>query len=179
MALRLRTFAPAHQKTLRDSLAIIRKRLQSPSGPMPQDLRESLQGILSGPRPMVDLVYGGATGLCQEPYSRSAGYRILLCEKAFTSGRVPAVLFHELIHVARGWELDAETFENAWSSAAEGARAPTRDDWAIFKEDRYEGWWVRVDPRTRRVTDYADRLICTFPAPASRRFAAHPSSPGG
>jgi hypothetical protein len=137
---------------------------------MPHDLRKELQAILAGDRPIVDLAYGGADGVCQQPFGRSAGYRILLCAKAFlpepTSGivRLPAVLFHEMVHIARGWELDAEAFENAWFSKVEGAAPPDRNDWAVFKADRYEGWWVRVDPHTRRVTDYADRLVVTFRA---------------
>ncbi len=169
MALRLRGFTPEQRQALRRSLAVIQRRLQSPPGPIPQDLRASLQSILSGSRPIVDLVYGGATGVCLAPYARSAGYRILLCHKAFSSNRLQAILFHELVHVAHGWELDAEAFENAWFSPAEGARRPTREDWALFREDGYQGWWVRVDPRTRRVTDYTDRLIVTFPRATSHR----------
>jgi hypothetical protein len=102
---------------------------------------------------------------------------MLLCRKAFLPEsrsqivRLPAVLFHELIHIARGWELDAETFENAWFSVEEGATLPDRNDWGVFKEDQYRGWWVRVNPRTRQVTDYADRLIVTFPPPRRGKAA--------
>jgi hypothetical protein len=172
MAIRSRDFPPRYARALRRSLAIIRQRLEHPPGPMPHDLRKELQAILAADRPIVDLAYGGAEGVCRQPFARSAGYRILFCAKAFLpepkSGivRLPAVLFHEMVHIARGWELDAEAFENAWFSKAEGARPPDRNDWSIFKEDRCEGWWVRVDPHTRRVTDYADRLIVTFPKPA-------------
>lgn len=172
MAVRLLGFTSERKHTLRRSLALIQQRLNDPPSPVPQDLRAALQAILSASRPVVTLVYGGAQGACREAYARSAGYRILLCEKSFSSARggqprLPAVLFHELIHIARGWELDAEAFENAWFSRAEGARPPTREDWAIFEEDGYEGWWVRVDPQTRRVTDYAERPILTFPPPAA------------
>jgi len=175
MALRISGFASPDKRALDRYLALIRERLNHPPGPIPHDLRDQLQAILTRDRPVVDLVYGGARGFCQEPYARSAGYRILLCAKAFLPEpwsrivRLPAVLFHELIHIARGWELDAETFENAWFSAEEGATPPDRNDWAVFKEDKYDGWWVRVNPHTRRVTDYADRFILTFPAPASAR----------
>lgn len=173
MALRLRGFMPERAHAVRRGLALIQRRLNDPPGPIPGDLRAALQDILSGARPSVTLVFGGAQGACEEPYARSAGYRILLCEKSFSSARggqprLPAVLFHELIHIARGWELDAEAFENAWFSREEGARPPTREDWTIFKEDGYQGWWVRVDPRTRRVTDYADRPILVFPPPVLR-----------
>jgi hypothetical protein len=177
MAINTRDFPASHARVLRQGLVTIRKRLEHPPGPIPHDLLQLLQAILTKPRPIVDLVYGGAQGVCKEPYARSAGYRVLLCAKAFLPEprtrivRLSAVLFHELIHIARGWELDAEAFENAWFSTEEGARLPDKNDWAIFKEDRYEGWWVRVNPRTRRVTDYADRVILTFPDPASGRSA--------
>jgi hypothetical protein len=132
-----------------------------------------LQDILSGSRPRVTLAYGGAKGACREIHGRTAGYRVQLCKKTFQSPRrkassLSAVLFHEFVHVARGGELDSEAFENAFFSK-EGARPPTPEDWADFKEDGYQGWWVRLDPRTRRVTDYADRLIVTFPPRKARR----------
>lgn len=174
MALRISGFSLWQKRAVDRFLALIRERLNHPPRPIPQDLRDQLVAILTSGRPIVDLVYGGAHGVCQEPYARSAGYRILLCTRAFLPEprsrivRLPAVLFHELIHIARGWELDAEAFENAWLSVEEGATPPDLNDWAIFKEDKYEGWWVRVNPRTRRVTDYADRLIVTFP-PLPRR----------
>ncbi len=176
MAIRLRDFPAREAAAVRRALATIRRRLERPPAPMPQDLRQLLHAMIARPRPVVDLVSGGAHGACREGYARSAGYRILLCAKAFLPAprsarahramRLPAVLFHELIHIARGWELDAETFENAWFSAEEGARLPDGNDWAIFAEEHYEGWWVRVDPRTRRVTDYADRFILRFPPPS-------------
>jgi len=179
MAIRSHDFPPRYARALDRSLATIRQRVARPPGPIPRDLRQQLRAILTGDRPVVDLVYGGAHGACREPYARSAGYRILLCSKAFLPEprsarahrviRLPAVLFHELIHIARGWELDAEAFENAWFSVTEGARPPDRNDWAIFKEDEYQGWWVRVDPRSRRVSDYADRIILTFPPVGSAR----------
>jgi hypothetical protein len=174
MALRISGFALPEKRALDRCLALIRERLNHPPGPIPHDLREQLLAIFLKDRPIVELVFGGAQGVCLEPYARSAGYRVLLCRKAFLPEprsrivRLPAVLFHELIHIARGWELDAETFENAWFSVEEGATPPDRNDWAAFREDKYRGWWVRVNPRTRRVTDYADRLIVTFP-PLLRR----------
>jgi hypothetical protein len=175
MSLHISAFAPPEKRALDRCLALIRERLDRPPGPIPHDLRELLHAILVKDRPIVDLAYGGGQGICREPYARSAGYRVLLCAKAFVPEsrsrivRLPAVLFHELIHIARGWELDAETFENAWFSVEEGATPPDRNDWSIFKEDQYRGWWVRVNPRTRQVTDYADRYILTFPAPSSSR----------
>ena len=169
MALRISGFALPERRALDRCLVTIRQRLEHPPGPIPHDLREQLLAILMKGRPVVDLVHGGAQGVCKEPYARSAGYRVLLCRKAFVSEprsqivRLPAVVFHELIHIARGWELDAEAFENAWFSVEEGAKPPDRNDWAVIREDNYRGWWVRANPRTRQVTDYADRLIVTFP----------------
>jgi hypothetical protein len=134
---------------------------------MPSDLQAELKAILDGPRPLVDLAYGGETGVCAEACAQSAGYRIVLCKRAFDQARLPACLFHELVHIARGWELDAEAFENAWFKRPEGATPPTKGDWAIFKAQRYQGWWVQLNPRTGCVVDYADRLIVTFPLLAS------------
>ncbi len=165
-------FTEDDEAAVRANLDIIRNRLLHPPGPMPGDLRTALQHILSSQhRPTVKLVYGGGKAVCRGRYARSAGYRILLCDKTLRPEpdtgrpRLSAVLFHELIHIARGEELDAEAFENAWFTHDEGARQPTLDDWATFKEDHYEGWWVRLDYPTRQVFDYADRPIITFNAP--------------
>ncbi len=171
MTLHISGFSPPKKRALDRCLRLVQERLQYPAGPIPHDLREQLLAILLKDRPIVDLVYGGDQGVCREPYARSAGYRVLLCRRAFLPEsrshivRLPAVLFHELIHISRGWELDAETFENAWFSVEEGATPPDRNDWTVFKEDQYRGWWVQVNPRTRRVTDYADRLIVTYRPP--------------
>jgi hypothetical protein len=161
--LRLQGFPAGHRRDLTRALTVIRRRLARPPGPIPWDLLEDLRRIASGPRPIVDLVYGRGSNGCQMSYGRSAGYRILLCQKAFQEEREMVVLFHEMIHVAFGWELDAEAFENAWFSRAEGARLPTREDWQTFNQQDYQGWWVQMNPRSRRVTDYAGRLILTFP----------------
>lgn len=173
MALRVQGFTRAQRRLLDLSRRTIEHRLAHLPCPVPRDLCEALEAILSARRPVVDLAYGGDGAGHRTPYARSAGYRILLYQRAFPldeicrSGLAP-ILFHELIHVARGWELDAEAFENAWFTSAEGARPPTTDDWAIFREQEYRGWWVRLDPRTRRVADYADRPVVTFPRHARR-----------
>ena len=178
MAVRLVGFSRARLVAVRAALALIWCRLARPPGPIPGDLQEFLQSILSGVRPEVTIVYGGADGVCAIPRARTAGYRILVCERGLIPRtHLPALLFHELIHVARGQELDAEAFESAWFSQAEGARLPTGDDWEIFKREAYQGWWVRLDPRSRRVTDYADRLVVTFPPPARRRSARRERRP--
>jgi hypothetical protein len=167
--LSIQGFPAGLRQKINQALTLIRRRLAKPPSPIPRDLLDDLRAILGKPRPIVDLVYGGATGGCRMSYGRSAGYRILFCKKAFQEKRVAAVLFHEMIHIAMGWELDAEAFENAWFTRAEGARLPTRTDWETFKDDDYRGWWVQLDPRTRRVTDYADRLILTLPPRPRRR----------
>ena len=181
--IRVREFPPAHERAVRRGLALVHERLAHPPRPIPRDLRAELQAILRGRRPLVDLVYGGAQGVCQKPHARSAGYSILLCRRAFSGrggeARPAAVLLHELIHIAHGWELDAETFENAFFSAREGARAPTKDDWLIIRQQRYEGWWVRINPRSGRVTDQADRFILYLPVPTSGRPARGRRSPKG
>jgi len=168
MALRIQGFTSAQRRAIARGRRIIERRLARLPCPVPQDLCGELRAILFADRPVVDLVYGGDGGGHRTPYARSAGYRILLYRRAMAStsrdtSQLAPVLFHELIHIARGWELDAEAFENAWFTQAEGARPPTRDDWTLFKEQHYRGWWVCLDPRTRRVADYADRLVLTFP----------------
>jgi hypothetical protein len=64
-----------------------------------------------------------------------------------------AVLFHELVHVAGGWELDAEYFENLFFPEGKGATRPTYDDWPEFKEDKFQGWWVYLNTRTGHAMD--------------------------
>jgi hypothetical protein len=172
MALRVQGFTGVQRRALAQSRAIIERRLAHPPCPVPRDLCEELQAILSAKRPLVDLAYGGDGGGRPTPYARSAGYRILIYQRALPAlrgaeTRLAPVLFHELIHIARGWELDAEAFENAWFTPGEGARPPSKDDWRIFKAQDYRGWWVRLHPRTRQVTDYADRLVVTFPSKAA------------
>lgn len=173
MALRIQGFTSAQLRALGQSRAIVERRLAHLPCPVPRDLCEELDAILSARRPVVDVAFGGDGGGRRTPYARSAGYRIVLYQRSFpvhgdgAAGLAP-ILFHELIHIARGWELDAEAFENAWFTPAEGARPPTREDWTIFKEQEYRGWWVRLYPRTRQVTDYADRLVVTFPRKGGR-----------
>jgi len=174
MAIRLQGFAGKDERALERSLSRIRECLKDPPAPIPRDLRAGLRDLVSRSGPRVTVAYGGKRGACRDMVGRTAGYRVLLCHSAFsaTSGnraRLTAILFHELVHVVRGKELDAEAFENALF-AQEGARPPTREDWAGFKEDRYRGWWVQVDPKTRRVTDYSDRVVLTFPRPTADRF---------
>jgi hypothetical protein len=185
MTLRIHGFNAVQRRIVGRSRALVTRRLADPPCPVPRDLREELHAILSAGRPLVDLVYGGDGDGRPTPYARSAGYRIVLYARAFPSAldgtdRLAPILLHELIHTARGWELDAEAFENAWFTRSEGARPPTREDWTLFKAQRYRGWWVRLDPRTRRVTDYADRRILTFPARSlgADRALGDPRGPG-
>ena len=181
--LRFSGFTAPQTAALRSSIVLIKQKLRKPPGPMPHDLRAELDGILSQAHPEVQVYFDGSRS-SREMCAHSGGYCVWLCPKAFQAKRpkgkprLPAVLFHELIHIAFGWELDAEAFENAWFDGEEGARPPDREDWANFKEDEYQGWWVRLDSRTRRVTDYADRFIVTFPAlsrQGSGTSQAHPS----
>jgi hypothetical protein len=178
VALRVQGFTTVQRRVISRSRTIIERRLARPPCPVPRDLCEELEAILFADRPLVDVADGGDGGGRPTPYARSAGYRILLYERAFPlppsgEARLAAILFHELIHIARGWEVDAEAFENAWFTHSEGARPPTREDWTIFKGQGYRGWWVHLDPRTRRVTDYADRLIVTFPPKSVRSAEKH------
>ena len=173
MAIRLRDFSAVQRRLIQRSQALVERRLAKPPCPIPRDMADALRAILAAERPIVDVVYGGSGDGHGTPLARSAGYRITLYQRAFgmdpkRENRLAPLVFHELIHVARGWEFDAEAFENAWFTPAEGARPPTRDDWDLFREQHYQGWWVCVNKRTRRVTDYADRFIVAFPAKGAR-----------
>ena len=66
--------------------------------------------------------------------------------------RLTAVLLHELVHVSGGDELDAEFFENRLFTLKDGALPPTESDERDFTEHGYEGEYVRLDPKTRMVT---------------------------
>jgi hypothetical protein len=163
MAVRVVGFSRERLTAVRAALALIRRRLASPPGPMPGDLQDALRAILSATRPRVTIAAGGHDGVCDGPCGWCAGYRILLCDRGLIDpARLPALVFHELIHIARGTELDAETFENGWFLPAEGARPPTAEDWVLFGRDRYCGRWVRLDPRTGRVTDGTGHPVVTF-----------------
>jgi len=64
-------------------------------------------------------------------WGRSGSYCIWIhprCFEPYGRNRVPrltSVLFHELVHAAGGWELDAEYYENYFFREKEGRRAPT------------------------------------------------------
>ena len=130
MALHVQGLTGAQRRTLGRSRRIIERRLEEPPSPVPRDLWEELQAILSTARPQVDVAYGGDGGGSRTPYARSAGYRILLYKRAFAfpagqESRPAALLLHHMIHIARGGELDAEAFANAWLSRSAGARRPS------------------------------------------------------
>jgi len=80
----------------------------------------------------------------------SSGYCIWIHRRTFRPSpgaprsRLPAVLFHELVHVAGGSELDAEAFENLLFTTAEGAVPPTSDDWSSFTASQGVGQWVKL-----------------------------------
>jgi hypothetical protein len=96
--------------------------------------------------------------------------QIYLCKRGLNAlyegkRRLGAILFHELVHSCGGKELDAETYENLLFDG-DGARPPTGDDWdERFRADCYDGVWVRVNPRTREVTDLNGNPVITFREP--------------
>src|SRR5512146_3281943 len=102
MALRLQGFTSVQRRALGLSRTLIERRLAHLPCPVPRDLCDELQTLLSARRPVVDLAYGGDGSGRRTPYARSAGYRILLYQRAFPSPQGEAglapILFHELIH---------------------------------------------------------------------------------
>ena len=78
---------------------------------------------------------------CFEPYGRNR------------APRLTSVLFHELVHAAGGWELDAEYYENHFFGEKEGATRPNWDDLQQIIDDKYEGRWLHLDANRRRVMD--------------------------
>lgn len=157
---------------LAESLALIRARVAR--APLPRDLRATLLRFLSPTRkPAVQLFL--ATRATQGRWGCSSGYCIWLHPRTFRPSpgaphsRLTAVLFHELVHVAGGNELDAEAFENLVFNAEEGAVPPTADDWSKFAAHQGVGQWVKLAGRQPAARRTVVRLPETAKAMHTRR----------
>ncbi|MFB3818224.1 MAG: hypothetical protein ACE147_11220 [Candidatus Methylomirabilales bacterium] len=132
---------------LAESLALIRARVTRAA--LPRDLRATLLRFLSPARTPVVQVFLG-TRATRGRWGCSSGYCIWIQPRTFRPSpgaprsRLPAVLFHELVHVAGGSELDAEAFENLLFTTAEGAVPPTSGDWSSFAAHQGVGQWVKL-----------------------------------
>jgi hypothetical protein len=161
---------PAYRTRLQRGLDTVRERVRERRQRIPAGLQTRLRAFLESPHPQVRLfVDGGERGF----WACSTGYCMWIRPRCFTpwavtgSSRLPAVLFHELVHVAGGSELDAEALENALFTPKEGAVAPTAADWADFAARDYRGEWLSLNRRTGIVRDARRRVVCRFPRDAA------------
>jgi len=102
------------------------------------------------------------------PYAYTAGPCIWMCERSFAAGqaRLEAVLCHELVHVACGWELDAEAFERALFPT--GGTAPDLGDWESFRRRSWMGRWVYLRKQGNEAvvkTHESHTEVCRFNIP--------------
>lgn len=78
------------------------------------------------------------------------------------------MVFHELIHVCSGNELDAEAFEEVLFPVALGAGAskPDLDDWMMFRRRNWKGRWVHLQEGNATTgivnTYFGGRPLCSF-----------------
>ncbi len=117
---------------------------------LPSDLSGKLPQVLEGsdtypcpiPTRSVMIAYDART---DGPYAYTGGTCIWLCRRSLAADRprLAAVLFHELVHVMCGWELDAEFFEN-FLFRDDGATPPDDGDLDSFAKRNWEGRWIRV-----------------------------------
>jgi hypothetical protein len=119
------------------------------------------------------------------PYwAEARGFCVHLQPRTFTSWgktgkpRLTAVLFHELVHVAGGRELDAEVFENLLFQEKEGAWPPTYEDLKLIKRQKGNGAWVSFDLDTGIVTSQPKLKLCRIERIARRRGGRGPTEPG-
>jgi len=125
-----------------------------------------------GPNPLtapsVTILYDNLSTLDRRPRAYKWGRSIGLCENLFAPGANPqniaAVLFHELVHICGGNELDAEAFETFLFSGT-GATDPDLDDWEAFRKRHWRGHWVHLTKQTNTrgaVKNNFGGALCTF-----------------
>jgi hypothetical protein len=163
--LKYKDVSPDWQTQLDDSKDIIRHRLER-AEKLPRDLLDRLDRYLDdNMRGKVVEVYidapkevphwGEARGSCVHLQPRT------FCPWEKTGKpRLTAVLFHELVHVAGGRELDAEVFENLLFQEGEGAWPPTLEDLREFERQKGRGAWLSLSLDTGIVTGQAQRKLC-------------------
>lgn len=156
---------PKREMQLNESKDIIRNRLKS-AGKLPRDLLNRLDRYLDDnvQVPRVE-VYIDAPK--EKPHwAEVHGFCIYLQPRTFDiwektgKPRLTAVLFHELVHVAGGSELDAEVFENLLFLKGEGASPPTVADWKEFETNKGKGLWLSLSLDTGIVTDKSQLKLC-------------------
>jgi len=143
-----RGFPTGHQRNVRDAVEAIRK---NPTGDkLPKDLRAGLDTVLDGIGTFPSPIVARSVTIAYDerdngPFAYTGGSCIWLCKRAFDAGqdRLNAILFHELVHVMCGWELDAEVLENLLFHGR-GATRPDHGDIETFARGNWVGRWVRV-----------------------------------
>jgi hypothetical protein len=146
MAIVCRKEISAKEKAqIRRALTDIKRCVHANRATLPIDLLEELTNFFNPrKRPKVEIFVSKKT---IGKWGEAGGYSIWIHPNCFgkmkSSGtsRLAAELFHELVHIANGNELDAEVFENL-IFAKKGATPPTKCDWPKFKGVDYRGWWV-------------------------------------
>ncbi len=157
--------AAHYRERLHRGLQLVQERVRERRGSLPRKLQSRLTAFLGAHGPEIRIIIQrGDPGY----WACSMGYCVWIRPRCFarwsaTDGpRLPAVLFHELVHVAGGSELDAEAFENALFTPREGAVMPTAADWTDFAAQRYRSEWLSVAPKTGVVRDGKRRVVCRF-----------------
>jgi hypothetical protein len=132
------------QKLLRKHESIIIKRIIQDG--VPRTLRTCIENTIRGYR---DIVVD-----CRPEVARCRIHRgvyippdgigeIEICP---TSIRMPALLFHELVHSCGGNEFDAEVYENFLFTSNEGATKPDPyDDRRKFEREGYRGIYAYLE----------------------------------
>jgi hypothetical protein len=163
---------------LTKAVAAIRNRLSDPK--LPSDLRCSLTLLIDEEevqalRPVPTRSHGvviaydaGEGNIGAGPYAYTTGPCVWICERSFAAGqaRLEAVLCHELVHVACGWELDSEAFERALFPGA--ATDPDTGDWESFRQQNWMGRWVYMRKQGNEAavkTHETHTEVCRFNIP--------------
>ena len=126
---------------------------------LPKELLDRLNAFLAKSTRATVFVAVDNSQRAEKWWGCCGGYCIWIhpiCFEPYGRNRVPrltSVLFHELVHAAGGWELDAEYYENHFFGEKEGATRPNRGDLQQIIDDKYEGWWLYLDANRRRVMD--------------------------
>ena len=158
-----------YRAELERSVGLIRDRVTRDANRLPRDLFDQLVEFLDGEKRDSTVYLSVDPRPEKEGWGYTSGYCIWIRPRSFApqdpngTARLTPVLFHELVHAAGGWELDAEFFENCLFTPQEGATPPDDKDWEKFAATNYEGWWLYLDPpKSRRVVDLWKREIGEF-----------------
>lgn len=162
--LKYKNLHPERQTQLNESKDIIRNRLSKNAGMLPRDLLDRLARYLDENVriPAVEVYYNDPKEVPH--WGEVHGFSIYLQPRTFEpwektgKPRLTAVVFHELVHVAGGGELDAEVFENLLFRMDEGAAPPTVADWKEFETNKGKGLWISLDLVTGIVTDNKSKV---------------------